>query len=114
MRIHFAALFLILVSTLSAQTTTPNSAMALWVVTWAASPFEGDSWHEVPTLVDSTLREVVHTSVAGSEFRVVFTNEFGTEALRVGAASVSLSTGESSIDTASLHALSFDGSPSIV
>ena len=114
MRIRIAALFLILVPTLSAQTTTPNSAPALWVGTWAASPFGGDPWHTVPTLVDSTLREVVHTSVAGSEFRVHLTNEFGTAALRVGAASVSLSTGESSIDTASLHALTFNGLPSIV
>lgn len=114
MRIGIAALFLILVSTLSAQTTTPNSAPDLWVGAWTASPFGGDPWHTVPTLVDSTLREIVHTSVAGSEFRVHFTNEFGIEALRVDAASVSLSTGESSIDTASLHALTFGGSPSIV
>ena len=114
MRIPVAALLLVLVSTLSAQTTEAKSAPASWVGTWATSPFDGDPWHTIPTLVDSTLREIVHTSIAGSELRVRFTNEFGTEALRIGAASISLSTGESNIDTASLHGLTFGGAPSIV
>jgi lysophospholipase L1-like esterase len=85
-----------------------------WVGAWAASPFGGDPWHTIPTLVDSTLREVVHTSLAGKALRVRFTNEFGKEPLRIDAASVALSTGSSSIDTASLHALNFSGSPSVV
>ncbi|MGA8730832.1 MAG: SGNH/GDSL hydrolase family protein [Terracidiphilus sp.] len=114
MRVRVAALFLVSVSILSAQSTTSKSEPASWVGAWAASAFDGASWHTVPTLVDSTLREVVHTSLAGSEFRVRLTNEFGIEPLRIGAASVSLSTGESSIDTASLHNLTFGGSPSIV
>ncbi|MGA2250629.1 SGNH/GDSL hydrolase family protein [Terracidiphilus sp.] len=68
----------------------------------------------MPTLVDSTLREVVHTSVAGNQLRVRLTNEFGIEPLRIGAASVAISTGTNSIDTASLHDLTFSGLPSIV
>ena len=121
MRIRLAVLCLISVSTAFAQTAsafaqtaTMKSASGPWVGTWAASPFGGDPWHTVPTLVDSTLREVVHTSLAGSELRVQFSNEFGTEALRIGAATVSLSTGESGIDAASLHDLAFGGSTSIV
>jgi lysophospholipase L1-like esterase len=85
-----------------------------WVGAWAASPLAGDPWHTTPTLVDSTLREIVHTSLAGKALRVRFTNEFGTEPLRIDAASVALSTGASSIDAASLHALTFSGSPSFV
>jgi lysophospholipase L1-like esterase len=114
MRIRIAALFLISVSILSAQTMKPKLAPASWVGTWATSPFGGDPWNTVPTLVDSTLREVVHTSLPGSELRVRLTNVFGTEALRVGAATVSLSTSESGIDAASLHNLTFGGSASIV
>ena len=114
MRIPVAALLLVLVSALSAQTAEPKSPPASWVGTWATSPFDGDPWHTIPTLVDSTLREVVHTSIAGSELRVRFTNEFGTEALRIGAASISLSTGQGNIDTASLHGLTFGGASSIV
>ncbi len=114
MRIRIAALCLLSASMLSAQANAPKSAPASWVGTWTASPLDGDPWHTVPTLVDSTLREVVHTSLAGSECRVRLTNEFGVEPLRVGAASVALSTGESTIDVTTLHGLTFGGSASIV
>ncbi len=114
MRIRFAVLLLIAASTLYAQSTAHKAAPASWVGTWATSAFDGDPWHTVPTLVDSTLREVVHTSIAGKELRVRLSNEFGTEALRVGAATVALSTGESSIDATSLHSLTFGGASSIV
>lgn len=116
MRLRVAALVLLSAATLSAQSApkAPTPHLGDWVGAWATSPFGGDPWHTVPTLVDSTLREVVHTSLAGSQLRVHLTNEFGTEALRVGAASVALSTGESNIDEASIHALTFGGSPSIV
>ncbi len=114
MHIRIAALFLISVTTLCAQSAAPKSVPDRWVGTWATSVFDGDPWHTIPTLVDSTLREVVHTSAAGSELRVRLSNEFGTEALRIDAASVALSAGDSSIDTSSLHQLAFGGSPSIV
>ena len=91
-----------------------QSASSAWVGAWATSPFAGDPWHSVPTLIDSTLREVVHTSLAGKALRVRFTNEFGTEPLHIDAASVALSTGGNSIDTASQHPLTFSGSPSVV
>jgi lysophospholipase L1-like esterase len=68
----------------------------------------------MPTLVDSTLREIVHTSIAGKSVRVRFTNEFGTEPLRIDAATIAVSAGASSIDAQSLHDLAFGGSPSIV
>ena len=87
---------------------------ATWVATWATSPFDGDPWHTIPTLVDSTLREIVHTSIAGKELRVRFTNEFGKEPLRIDAATVALSAGGNSIVPSSLHHLTFGGSPGMV
>jgi len=109
------------------QHAQPTAAPARWVGTWATSPYDGDPWHTTPTLVDSTLREIVHTSLAGKALRVRLTNEFGTEPLRIDAATVALSTGdpsgpepdqdasaESAIDAASLHTLTFGGQPSIV
>ncbi len=113
---------------LPAQIPTPT-APARWVGAWAAAPLDGDPWHTTPTLVDSTLREIVHTSIAGKELRVQFTNEFGIEPLRIDAATVALSaapagepgsaqpgasSGGSSIDPGTLHTLSFGGQPSIV
>jgi lysophospholipase L1-like esterase len=107
-RFLLPVLFFCSLSVLAQSPSTP------WVGAWAASPLSGDPWHSVPTLIDSTLREVVHTSLAGKALRVRFTNEFGTQPLRIDAASIALSTGASSIDTASLHALTFSGSPSVV
>lgn len=103
------------------------AAPTVWVGAWAASPYDGDPWHTTPTLVDSTVREIVHTSLAGKALRVRLTNEFGTEPLRIDAATVALSTGdpagpqptddaaaESAVDTTTLRTLTFAGQPSIV
>ena len=111
---RLAIVLLTAVSTVSAQSTAAKSAPVSWVGTWAASPFDGDPWHKIPTLVESTLREIVHTSIAGKSVRVRLTNEFGTEPLRIDAATIAISAGVSSIDAASLHDLTFGGSPSIV
>lgn len=111
MRNRIALLLLATATLLPAQSKT---APTPWVGSWSTAIFDGDPWHTIPTLVDSTLRQIVHTSVAGAQLRVRLSNEFGKEPLRVDAASVALSTGDSSIDLASNHALTFGGSPSIV
>jgi lysophospholipase L1-like esterase len=113
-RVAFALLLLIGVSTAAAQSNSAKPAPEAWVGTWATSAFDGDPWHTIPTLVDSTLREIVHTSIPGRALRVRFTNEFGKEPLRIGAATIAASSGVSGIDAASLHDLTFGGSPSIV
>jgi lysophospholipase L1-like esterase len=111
---HFTLAAILISSHLApAQNSRAGSAES-WVGAWAASPLDGDPWHTVPTLVDSTLREVVHTSLAGKALRVRFTNEFGSEPLHIDAASVALSTGASGIDMGSLRPLTFSGSPSVV
>jgi lysophospholipase L1-like esterase len=109
-----AALLCLPAASLAQTGTAPSAAFATqWVGTWATSPFGGDPWHQIPTIVDSTLRQIVHTSIAGQALRVRFTNEFGTEPLRIGAATVALSAGESAIQPASAHAVTFGGQPSI-
>jgi len=114
MRFSFAMVLFAAVSAASAQSIVSKPAPPIWVGTWATSPFDGDPWHTIPTLVDSTLREIVHTSIAGKSMRVRLTNEFGTEPLRIDAATIATSAGGSSIDAASSHDLKFGGSPSIV
>jgi lysophospholipase L1-like esterase len=118
MRFRLALVLLTAVSSVSAQSpaakSAPESSPVSWVGTWAASPFDGDPWHTIPTLVDSTLREIVHTSIAGKRLRVRLTNEAGTEPLRIDAATIAVSGGLSSVDAASLHELTFGGSRSIV
>ena len=114
MRFRVVLLMLIAVSSVAAQTSSGKKTSAPWVGTWATSAFDGDPWHRVPTLVDSTLREIVHTSIAGETLRVRLTNEFGIEPLRVDAATIAMSAGMSSVDTGSLHDLTFGGAASIV
>jgi lysophospholipase L1-like esterase len=114
MRICPAFLLFATVASVSAQSTSPKPAPEPYVGTWAAAPFDGDPWHTIPTLVDSTLREIVHTSISGKTLRVRFSNEFGTEPLTIDAATIAVSTGANSIDGGSLHDLKFKDSASIV
>lgn len=110
----FCVVFVAQASAAPAADYARSSAGTAWVATWATAPFGGDPWHTVPTLVGSTLREIVHTSIAGKQLRVQFTNEFGKEPLKIDAATVAMSAGGPAIDAASIHTLTFGGSPSIV
>ena len=58
---------------------------------------------------DQTLRQVVHTSIGGSNLRVVLSNTYGTAPLTIGAAHIALRDNDSSIRTASGHPLTFSG-----
>src|ERR1700685_3910774 len=96
---------LLVASTLASAQSTPVSDPSAWVGAWATAPYGGDPWHTVPTLIDSTLRQIVHTSLAGKALRVRLTNEFGSEPLRIDAATVALSVGADAIQPQTLHAL---------
>jgi lysophospholipase L1-like esterase len=87
-----------------------------WVGTWAASPVQGNnaSGHfGVAGTTGTTLREIVHASIGGPLVRVVFTNEFGTEPLLIGAAHVAVSSGGSSIALTTANGLTFGGRASV-
>jgi len=58
---------------------------------------------------DTTLREIVHVSIGGPQIRIVFTNEFGTDPLVIGAAHVGVSQGGSTINLVSAAGLTFGG-----
>lgn len=64
---------------------------------------------------DATLREIVHVSIGGPAVRLVFTNEFGTDPLTIGAAQVAISQGDSTINTVpeSSAGLTFGGRTSV-
>jgi lysophospholipase L1-like esterase len=58
---------------------------------------------------NQTLRLIVHTSIGGSKARVRFTNEMGSSALRIGAASVGLRGSGASLVAGSVRNLTFGG-----
>lgn len=60
-----------------------------------------------PDFSGQTLRQIVHTSVGGEQTRIWFSNRFGKEPLRIGAAHVALSTQGSAIQADSDHELTF-------
>src|ERR1700682_5067619 len=68
---------------------------------------------DLQVINNQTLREIVHTSLGGSRFRVVFTNEFGTKPLRIAASHIALRTTEAAIAPGSGAPLMFAGQPSV-
>lgn len=99
---------------LTGATVADATPPAHWVGTWASVPTQTPAT-STPTLTDETIRQVVHTSVAGSELRLRLTNEFGTTALQIGAVHVARRTTGTAIDPRTDRTVTFggDGSPVI-
>ncbi|HEY3825391.1 MAG TPA: SGNH/GDSL hydrolase family protein [Bryobacteraceae bacterium] len=105
-----------------------------WVATWAASPQaprvalgrgpapapataparanQAPAFPAPPTFNNTTVREIVRTSIGGRRARVQLSNVFGTTPLKIGAAHVALRDKESAILGGSDHALTFSGNAS--
>lgn len=88
-----------------------KSANRIWVGTWASSPASPPG--AATTFADRTLRQIVHTSIGGDMVRVRFSNVFGTERVRIDAASIGLHEGGGRIVAGTLTTLTFGGEPSI-
>jgi lysophospholipase L1-like esterase len=91
-----------------------------WTATWspsqsatAARPAAG-AVDRVTTLVNATLRQVIHTTIGGDRVRVRISNEYGDRPLVIGRVHVALRTSGSSINAASDRPLMFDGKERVV
>jgi lysophospholipase L1-like esterase len=111
---------------LSASAAGPGSdaarnnghSAARWVTAWQASPvpggtIQGSGCPADKGLDDQTVRDVVFLSAGGNRVRVRLTNAFGSQPLRVGAASVAMA-GTGAATSGSTRVLRFAGLPSIV
>jgi lysophospholipase L1-like esterase len=98
-----AALFLIVLSVLGQSES--------WVGTWAMSPMRGDAG---TGLAGRTLRQIVHTSVAGDQLRVRLSNLYGEHPLHIEDVHVALRTSGSSVAAGSDRELLFGARTSIV
>jgi len=87
-----------------------------WVGTWAAAPQTVESLFNQSNVVftDQTIREIVHTSVAGDRVRVRLSNAFGAAPLTIGPAHIALRQQDSAIVPGTDHPLTFGGAPSIL
>ena len=79
-----------------------------WTGTWAVAPQSGG-----PSYNQQTLRQIVHTSIAGSAARVRLSNAFGSAPLTVSDVHVAQRTSGSSVDTGSDRTVTFGGQSSV-
>jgi len=90
-----------------------------WVGSWGCGIqlTEPRNLPPAPGLASNTLRQIVHSSIGGSQLRVHFSNVFGTNAVVMNSVHVALNpsaTTSSLIDPATDKALKFGGSESTV
>lgn len=83
-----------------------------WVGSWGAAPDAARNSKDF-LASDTTVRDVVHLSLGGSQIRIIVSNEFGTEPLVLGGASAALSAGADAIKPGTSHAVMFGGHPGI-
>jgi hypothetical protein len=111
------------------QARKPKPLPDQWIATWSAADVAlpvasvpAASGQFIPGAADTTLREIVHTSIPNGTtplVRVEFTNAFGTDPLTLGEVHIALAdpkttkppTGDIVLFTA--NALTFSGSPSV-
>lgn len=90
--------------------TAAHAQQGNTVGTWGTSPMQAVD--KTAGLEDQTFREIVHVSLGGkSTVSVTLTNEFGTEPLIIGGASIARRTNGSDVDTP--VALTFGGNASV-
>lgn len=91
-----------------------------WIGTWHASPqplWQSDfpfSTNVPFNLWNQTVRQMVRIGPGGKRFRVVLSNEYGSQPLRIGAARIALSSDGADILAASDRVLRFGGRESVV
>jgi len=84
-----------------------------WISSWTASP-QAPRGVIPGNFENRTIRQIVHLSIGGNRLRIRLSNEFGKGPLLIGAASVAIADGNSSIATASLRPLTFAGATSVI
>jgi lysophospholipase L1-like esterase len=97
--------------------TGGGSGTTHWVGTWTGAPQLTETSNNPPAaLSGATLRQIVHTTLGGSQLRVRFSNEFGNGSVTIGGAHVAVCKAtpvDSTIDTTTDKALAFSGSASV-
>lgn len=92
-----------------------NNRHRVWVGTFATSPqFVRERDTPVIFPAQTTIRQIVHTSVGGAAVRVRLSNEFGSETLKVGAAHVALRSDDGNIIPGTDYQLTFSGETSVM
>jgi hypothetical protein len=102
------------------HTNGKGAACSPWVATWGTAMVEAGSAN-APDISGQTLRQIIHTSIGGSQTRIWLSNRFGTVPLHIGGAHIAISvvanpstnTEMSAILPASDRTLTFNHRPSV-
>ena len=84
-----------------------------WISSWTASP-QAPRGVIPASFANRTIRQIAHLSLGGDRIRIRLSNEFGTRPVLIGAATIALAGSGSDIVPASLRAVTFGGSKSII
>jgi len=114
---RWAILFVAVVAVQLAAQSGHARSEGHWVSAWSTAvhtplPFPG--LPPSPVFENQTVRMVVRPTIGGQRLRIRLSNEFGTTALKIGAAHVALSAKGSAIVPDSDRALTFDGRASVI
>ena len=93
----------------TASGTMAASALSPWVGTWGVAQLNNGN----ANYSGQTLREVVHTSIAGSSVRVQISNEFGDKPLTITDVHVALRSSGASTQPGTDRQLTFGGLPGV-
>lgn len=80
-----------------------------WVATWAASPLSGGS----TAFSNQTVRNIIYSSVSGSEVQVRLSNAFGSAPVEVGATSLGVVLDGAQLVPGMSRSVSFGGQTSV-
>jgi len=86
------------------STAGQRGAGGAWVGTWASAPMAGKAW---PALAGETLRQIVRTSVGGTEVRIRVSNLFGAQPLRIEDVHLAIAATGSAIVAGTDHTVRF-------
>ncbi|MEZ0244216.1 MAG: SGNH/GDSL hydrolase family protein, partial [Sphingomonas sp.] len=88
-----------------------------WIAAWGTSQQIPEERNALKSedLKDATLRQIVRIQIGGKQFRIRFSNAFGTQPLTIGAATVAASADNASsrIKDGSLMPVQFGGKASV-
>ncbi|WP_437290525.1 SGNH/GDSL hydrolase family protein [Sorangium sp. So ce406] len=86
-----------------------------WVGTWTTGPQLTETHNNPPEpgLANNTLRQVVYTSIGGSNVRLLLSNEFGDGPVTMQSVHIADSTTDDGIDASTDQALTFSGAASV-
>ena len=103
------------VSVPSDAARAPNTANGAWITTWAAAPLAptppSGPFPASPSFKDQTIRQIVHLSAGGTRLRLRISNEYGTKALNVGAATLGIAAADGSVESGTQRTVTFGGQP---